>query len=52
MDYAGPVDGKMILVTVDSYSKWIEADVFTGSTAQTTIKRQRHLFPLMDFRKS
>jgi hypothetical protein len=44
VDYAGPVEGKMILVTVDSYSKWIEADVVSGCTAQTTIKKLRHLF--------
>jgi len=25
MDYAGPVEGKMVLVMVDAHSKWIEA---------------------------
>ena len=51
VDYAGPIDGKMILVMVDSYSKWIDsyskwidsyskwidAEVVSGSTAQITI---------------
>ena len=27
VDYAGPTEGKMILVVVDAYSKWIEAKV-------------------------
>ena len=44
VDYAGPIEGKMVLVTVDSYSKWIEADVVSGSSAQVTICRLRHLF--------
>ena len=39
VDYAGPIEGKMVLVTVDSYSKWIEADVVSGSSAQVTIRR-------------
>ena len=25
MDYAGPIQGKMILVVIDAHSKWIEA---------------------------
>ena len=33
----------MILITVDSFSKWIEAHVVTGATAQTTIGKFRHL---------
>ena len=32
------------LITIDSFSKWIEADVVTGATAQTTIRKLRHLF--------
>ena len=41
IDYAGPVQGKMILVTVDSYSKWIEAHVVTKATATATINKLR-----------
>ena len=34
----------MALVTVDSFSKWIEADVVSGCTSQTTIRKLRHVF--------
>ena len=34
IDYAGPVKGKMILVIVDSHSKWIEAHVVNSATSQ------------------
>ena len=44
VDYLGLMDGEMVLVTVDSLSKWIEADVVSWCTAQTTIRKLRHLF--------
>ena len=44
IDYAGPVQGKMILVIVDSYSKWIEAHVVTTATATATINKLRLTF--------
>ena len=44
VDYLGLMDGEMVLVTVDSFSKWIEADVVSGCTVQTTIRKLRHLF--------
>ena len=44
MDYAGPVDGKMILVVIDAHSKWIEAIPLTTATALTTIQQLRKLF--------
>ena len=39
IDYAGPVRGKMILVVVDSHSKWIEAHVVISFTSQATIEK-------------
>ena len=44
IDYAGPVQGKMILVIVDSYSKWIEAHVVTTATATATINKLQLTF--------
>ena len=35
LDYAGPIENKMILVAVDAYSKWIEAKVVHSSTFAT-----------------
>ena len=44
IDYAGPFEGKMILVVIDAYSKWTEAEIVSGSTSQITIERLRHIF--------
>ena len=44
IDYAGPVDGVMILVIVDAYSKWIAAYPTKSSTAEATIERLRMVF--------
>ena len=44
IDYAGPVKGKMILVIVDSHSKWIEAQVVNAATLQATIEKLRLVF--------
>jgi len=44
MDYAGPIKGKMILVVVDSHSKWIEAPVVNSATSQATIEKLRLIF--------
>ena len=44
IDYAGPVKGKMILVIVDSHSKWIEAHVVNSATSQATIEKLRLVF--------
>ena len=38
MDYAGPVDGKMILVIIDAHSKWVEAICTHGSTSAVVIE--------------
>ncbi len=45
MDFAGPFEGKiMILVAIDSHSKWIEAFVTNGATSQVVIELSRTLF--------
>ena len=44
IDYAGPVDGKMLLVIVDAYTKWIEVHVMSTSTASATVDRLRTTF--------
>ena len=44
MDFAGPFQGKMILVVVDSHSKWIEAYPTDSSTSSKVIELSRTLF--------
>ena len=44
VDYAGPVEGKMLLVVIDAHSKWIEAIPLATATAQTTAQQLRKLF--------
>ena len=44
VDYAGPVDGKMILVIIDDHSKWVEAICTHGSTSAVVIEELRTLF--------
>ena len=44
IDYAGPISGKMLLITVDAHSKWIEAQVVSSATSRSTIDHLRTLF--------
>ena len=44
IDYAGPFLRKMFLVTVDAYSKWIDAQVVSAATSYKTIEHLRTLF--------
>lgn len=44
MDYAGPFCGKMFLVVVDAYSKWLEAVLVNAATSRNTIRVLRGLF--------
>ena len=44
IDYAGPFLGKMLLVTVDAYSKWLEVQVVNTATSHVTIERLQTLF--------
>ena len=43
-DYAGPVKGKMLLVLVDAYSKWLEVRAVSSATAAATIAELRSIF--------
>ena len=43
IDYAGPIEGKMVLVVIDAHSKWIEAIPLNRATALTTIQQLRKL---------
>ena len=38
MDFAGPFQGKMILIVIDSHSKWIEAFPTNSATSSTVIQ--------------
>ena len=42
--YAGPFEGKLILVIVDAHSKYIDAHVMTSSTTAASILRIRQTF--------
>ena len=44
IDYAGPFQGKMFLITVNAYSKWIDAQVVNAATSFTTVEHLRTLF--------
>lgn len=43
-DFAGPVDGHMVLVIVDSETKWIEAVPMKIATSETTVRALRSIF--------
>ena len=43
-DFAGPFQGKMFLVVVDAYSKWLEIKSLTTATSTTTIEHLRSIF--------
>ncbi len=44
MDFAGPFQGKMILIVIDSHSKWIEAYPTNSATSSTVIHIAKTLF--------
>lgn len=44
IDYAGPVEGHMILVVVDAETKWIEAVPLKTASAETTVEVLRGIF--------
>ena len=44
LDYAGLIQNKMVLVMVDSHSKWIEAHVVNSATLQDTIEKLQLVF--------
>ena len=44
VDYAGPVNEKMVFIIVDSHTKWIDAHVTSGCTSTITINKLRESF--------
>ena len=44
LDFAGPYQGKMFLVIVDAYSKFLDIIPMTHATSSTTIAALRHTF--------
>ena len=44
LDFAGPVEGKMLLIVVDAYSKWPEVVIMEDTTAELTVEEVRTLF--------
>ena len=44
LDFAGPVQGKMLLVAVDAHSKWIEVQTMSTTTAAATTEQLRVMF--------
>ena len=44
IDYAGPFHGKMFLLVVDAYSKWLEVAVVNSANAITTVEKLRGIF--------
>ena len=46
VDFAGPFMGRMFLLVVDAYSKWIEVDALHCSTASAAVKSLRRIFAL------
>lgn len=44
IDYAGPVERKMILIAIDGHSKWIDAILLSTATASITVQQLRKIF--------
>ena len=44
IDYAGRVEGRILLVVVDSHSKWVDIAVVTSATSFITIEILREIF--------
>ena len=44
VDYAGPFQGKMFLILIDAYSKWMEVFPMNTSTSSATIEKLRTVF--------
>ena len=44
IDYAGPFKGKMFLLLIDAYSKWLDVHITDSSTSNTTIELLRKSF--------
>uniref|UniRef100_A0A1Y1LT42 RNA-directed DNA polymerase n=3 Tax=Photinus pyralis TaxID=7054 RepID=A0A1Y1LT42_PHOPY len=44
LDFAGPFKGKMFLIIIDSYSKWLEVKIVPNTSSAVTIDVLRGLF--------
>jgi len=44
VDFAGPIDGKMLLIIVDSHSKWIETFAMENATSTAVLRYLRQVF--------
>ena len=44
MDFAGPFMGKMFLIVVDAYSKWVEVTIMNEATSVSTVNKLRRMF--------
>ncbi|XP_064468632.1 uncharacterized protein K02A2.6-like [Ornithodoros turicata] len=44
IDYAGPIDEMMLLIVVDSFSRWIEAITVKNASSEQTVKELRSVF--------
>ncbi|XP_029947498.1 uncharacterized protein K02A2.6-like [Salarias fasciatus] len=44
LDFAGPIEGVMLLVAVDAHSKWPEVAVMSNITSEKTIQTLREMF--------
>ena len=50
VDFAGPFKGKIYFILYDTHSKWPEVlDVYSNTTAQSTIMVLRHIFALCGY---
>ena len=41
VDYAGPLQGQMLLILVDAYSKWMDVHAVSTATTQKTVEKIR-----------
>ena len=44
VDYAGPFHGKMFLIMVDAYSKWIDVATVGSATSTASMEKLRTMF--------
>ncbi|XP_043264253.1 uncharacterized protein K02A2.6-like [Colletes gigas] len=44
LDFAGPIDGKYILIFVDAYSKYLDVSLSTSISASRTVEMCREIF--------
>lgn len=48
VDYAGPIEGQMLLVAVDSHTKWIQANLLKITTTAMTVEALWTMFCRFD----